>query len=439
MIPAERGAHGPLATATTAAPHPGGRLGGMLSFDQKLDNLATLALRVGVNLQAGQRLLLMGPIEAADLVRRIAARAYDLGAPYVHVLYVDEQVNLIRAQRSPAEALDDYPEAVRDLVHGMAERGDAYLRVGGSDPDLMSAADPQRVASMVRAQRRVMRPVSDLVQRSHMPWTIVDYAVPAWATKVFPGTPEEDAVTKLWDAIFAACRADVDDPLGAWERHVAQLARARDALNAQAFEVLHLRAPGTDLRVGLADTHTWESGGQHAGVNGAFFVANIPTEEVFTAPHAQRASGTVRATKPLSYQGQLIDGFSLTFEDGAVVDFAAERGETVLKGLLEIDEGARRLGELALVPHSSPISQSGLLFYNTLFDENAACHLALGRAYETTLRGGTTRPLEALVADGFNQSLTHVDFMFGSEALDVDGIKEGGSSVPVMRGGEWAL
>lgn len=411
----------------------------MPTFEQKLDNLAMLALRVGVNLQSGQRLHLIGPIEGADLMRRIVAQAYDLGAPYVQVQYVDERMGLIRAQRSSEDALDEFPEAYRDFVLGMAERGDAYLRVGGDDPDLMSAADPKRVARMVRAQRRVMRPVSDLVQRSHMPWTIVDYAVPAWARKVFPDLTEAEAVERLWDAIFAATRADVDDPLGAWEAHVAALARARDVLNGHDFAALHLRAPGTDLRVGLADTHTWESGGQHAQCNGAFFVANMPTEEVFTAPHARRVSGTVRASKPLSYQGQLIDGFSLTFEDGAVVDFSAERGEEVLRGLLDTDEGARRLGELALVPHSSPISQSGLLFYNTLFDENAACHLALGRAYETTMKDGTTRSLEALEADGFNQSLTHVDFMFGSDELDIDGETRDGRSVPVMRGGEWAF
>jgi aminopeptidase len=411
----------------------------MLTFDDKLDNLATLALRVGVNLQSGQRLHLIGPIEGADLMRRIVALAYDMGAPYVQVHYVDDHMGLIRAQRSAEEHLDGFPEGYRDFVLGMAERGDAYLRVGGEDPDLMSAADPARVARMVRAQRGVMRPVSDLVQRSHMPWTIVDYAVPAWARKVFPDLSEADAVAKLWDAIFAATRADLDDPLGAWEAHLDRLARARDELNAHAFATLHLRAPGTDLRVGLADTHAWESGGQHAQVNGAFFVANMPTEEVFTAPHAQRVSGTVRATKPLSYQGQLIDGFALTFEDGAVVDFSAERGEAVLRGLLDTDDGARRLGELALVPHSSPISQSGLLFYNTLFDENAACHLALGRAYETTMRDGTKRSLADLEADGFNQSLTHVDFMFGSSELDIDGETADGRAVRVMRGGEWAF
>jgi aminopeptidase len=263
--------------------------------------------------------------------------------------------------------------------------------------------------------------------------------VPAWAAKVFPDLAPAQAQQRLWDAVFAACRADVADPVGAWQAHLEELAHARDVLNAHDFAALRLRAPGTDLRVQLADSHVWESGGQHAAVNGAFFVANLPTEEVFTAPHARNVSGTVRASKPLSYQGQVIDDFSLTFADGAVVDFGAGRGQAVLEALLDIDDGSRRLGELALVPHSSPISQSGLLFYDTLFDENAACHLALGRAYETTLRDGTTRPLDELVADGFNQSLTHVDFMFGSEALDIDGETRGGGTVPVMRAGEWAF
>jgi aminopeptidase len=380
-----------------------------------------------------------GPVEALDLLRRIATKAYALGAPHVHLELIDEQMGLIRALHAHDDTLDAADDERAAMVRTKLERGDAFLRVSGSDPDLMASADPARVARMARAASVANRPVGDLVQRGHMPWTIVAYATPAWARKAFPDLPEAEAVTKLWDAIFAATRADVADPVAAWSAHLAQLQHATDALNARGYVALHLRAPGTDLRLGLADTHVWESGGSTAIVNGARFVANMPTEEVFTAPHAHRVDGTIASSKPLSYQGQLIDRFQLTFEDGAVVGVTAERGQAALEKLLDIDEGARRLGEIALVPHASPISQSGLLFFNTLFDENAACHVALGRAYETTMKDGTTRPLEALQADGFNQSFAHVDFMFGSEALDVDGERPDGTREAVMRGGAWAF
>jgi aminopeptidase len=411
----------------------------MLTFDQKLDHLATLALRVGVNLQPGQRLTLGGPVESLDLLRRIAKQAYELGAPHVHVEIVDEQMGLIRALHAHDDTLDAVDAERTAMVRAKMERGDAYLRVTGNDPDLMAPADPVRVARIAKAASIANRPVGDLVQRSHMPWSIVAYATPAWARKAFPDLPEDEAVAKLWDAIFAATRADVADPVAAWEAHLARLQRANDHLNGRGYVALHLKAPGTDLRLGLADTHVWESGGSTALVNGVRFVANMPTEEVFTAPHARRVDGTIASSKPLSYQGQLIDRFQLTFQDGAVVAATAERGQAALEKLLEIDEGARRLGEIALVPHQSPISQSGLLFFNTLFDENAACHVALGRAYETTMKDGTTRPVEELQADGFNQSFTHVDFMFGSEALDVDGERPDGTREPVMRGGAWAF
>jgi aminopeptidase len=411
----------------------------MLTFEQKLDHLATLALRVGVNLAPGQRVVLMGPVESIGLLRRIARGAYEMGAAHVFVDILDDEMGLIRALHAHDDTLEVTDAERTAMLKAKLERGDAYVRVSGSDPDLMAAADPQRVGRIVKANSATYRPVGDLVQRSHMPWTILPYAVPAWARKMFPGLPEDEAMTKLWDAIFAATRADQDDPVAAWEAHLAQLAKASERLNAGGYVALKLRAPGTDLRLGLADSHVWESGGSLAASSGRSFVANMPTEEVFTAPHARRVDGTIASTKPLSYQGQMIDRFTLTFVDGAVVDAKAEQGEAALLKLLEMDDGARRLGEIALVPHASPISRSGLLFFNTLFDENAACHVALGRAYETTFRDGTTRPLEDLQRDGFNQSLTHVDFMFGSDALDIDGERADGTLEPVMRGGAWAF
>lgn len=411
----------------------------MLTFDQKLEHLATLALRVGVNLQPDQRLFLIGPIEGAPLMRAITAMAYDMGAPYVHAQYVDQELSLIRAQHSAEAWLDGFSEEYVQMIKQGLDRGDAYLRVSGKDPDLLSAADPARVARMTRAERRVSRPVTDLVMRHRVPWTIVPYAVPAWARKVFPDVGEADATARLWDAVFAATRADQPDPVAAWDAHVAQLVEVSRRLGAHAFDALHLRGPGTDLHLGLCGSHRWESAGANVAGEGVRFVANIPTEEVFTAPHARRVDGVVRASKPLSYQGQLVDGFSLTFEEGRVVLATAERGQAVLDRLLDIDEGARRLGEIALVPHSSPISQSGLLFFDTLFDENAASHIALGNAYTTTVQGGDRLSDDELRDLGFNESLTHVDFMIGSGEFDVDGVTMDGASEPVMRAGEWTV
>ncbi len=411
----------------------------MLTFEQKLRNLATLALKVGVNLQKGQRLILNGPLESVDLMREIARQAYEMGSPLVRVAYVDAHQNLIRALHADEDTLDEVDMERIAMNSASMERGDALMRVAGSDPALMAAADPERVTRMSRAERAASQENSRLIQRSHMPWTIIAYAVPAWATKVFPDLPEQEAVDKLWDAVFAATRADQPDPVAAWEEHLNGLSRARDHLQSRNFKALHLRAPGTDLRLGLSDNHAWESGGMNSELSGQFFVANMPTEEVFTAPHSQRVDGVISSSKPLSYQGRLIDRFQLTFRDGAVVDAHAEEGSDVLQQLLDMDKGARRLGEIALVPHQSPISQSGLLFFNTLFDENAAAHVALGRAYETTLKDGTRRPLEELQADGFNHSMVHVDFMFGSAELDVDGELQDGTLEPVMRGGDWAF
>lgn len=411
----------------------------MLTFEQKLKNLATLAVKVGVNLQEGQRLNLTGPIEAADLMREIAKQAYEAGAPLVRVTYLDGQQDLIRALYASDDTLDTVDEEKVELNRVSLERGDALLRVSGSDPALMAPADPARVTRINRAERVAGQENSKLIQRSWMPWSIIAYAVPAWATKVFPDLSEDEAVSKLWDAIFAAIRADQPDPVAAWQQHLSTLEHARGHLQSRNFRALHLKAPGTDLRLGLADGHQWESGGMKSQKSGQFFVANMPTEEVFTAPHARQVDGVISSSKPLSYQGQLIDKFQLTFKDGAVVDAKAEVGQEVLDRLLDMDEGARRLGEIALVPDQSPISQSGLLFFNTLFDENAACHVALGRAYETTFRDGANRPLEELHAEGFNHSLVHVDFMFGSAELDVDGELPDGTLEPVMRGGAWAF
>lgn len=411
----------------------------MLSFEDKLSNLASLALRVGVNLQPGQRLILSGPLEATALLREIVKQAYEMGSPLVRTSVIDPQLELIRALHAHDDTLETVDQERTDMMKTSMERGDALLRVAGSDPALLASADPERVARISRAQRSADQEVSGLVQRSWMPWSIIACAVPAWAARVFPDLPESEAMEQLWDAIFKATRADRPDPVAAWSEHLEQLDNARKRLQDSRYRALHLKGPGTDLRVGLADDHVWESGGMNSGQSGQFFVANMPTEEVFTAPHASHVDGVISSSKPLSYQGQIIDGFTLTFRDGAVTDAKAEAGQDTLNKLLDMDDGARRLGEIALVPDSSPISRSGLLFFNTLFDENAASHVALGRAYPTSFRDGANRDPQELRQDGFNHSLVHVDFMFGSAEMDVDGENADGSTEPVMRAGAWAF
>jgi aminopeptidase len=284
---------------------------------------------------------------------------------------------------------------------------------------------------------KAYRPALELITRHDINWTIVSAATPAWAAAVFPELPAEAALGKLWDAIFAASRADQNDAVGAWKKHDEKLHTWADRMNARRYSALHFKGPGTDLKVGLADDHLWLGGGTTAG-NGKYCIPNMPTEEVFTTPHRDRVDGTVTSTKPLSHQGTLIEGIRVRFEGGRIVEAHAAKGEQVLQKLIETDDGARRLGEVSLVPNSSPIAASGLLFLNTLFDENAACHIALGQAYSSCLKNGDKLTPDELKAKGANDSLIHVDWMIGSGKIDVDGITASGSAEPVMRGGEWA-
>ena len=300
------------------------------------------------------------------------------------------------------------------------------LAITGGNPSLLSKEDPEKVGRANRAVSKAYRPAIELITRHDINWTIVASATPAWAAAVFPDLPPDQAMTKLWDAIFAASRVDVDDPIARWKQHDSGLHRRADLMNEKRYAALHFRGPGTDLRVGLADDHLWMGGGTKAGT-GAYCIPNMPTEEVFTTPHKDRVEGTVTSTKPLSHQGTLIEKIAVRFEGGRVVDAKASRGQEVLQRMIDTDDGARRLGEVALVPHSSPIASSGLLFLNTLFDENAASHIALGQAYSTCLKNGDQLTPEELAARGANESLIHVDWMIGSSEIDLDGITATGS------------
>jgi aminopeptidase len=310
------------------------------------------------------------------------------------------------------------------------------LAISGNDPSLLSKEDPDKVSRANRSMSKAYRPALELITRHEINWTIVSCATPAWAAAVFPDLPQDEAMARLWKAIFAASRADQSDPVKAWKEHDAKLHASANRLNEKRYSTLHFRGPGTDLRVGLSDGHLWLGGGKTA-LNGLYGIANMPTEEVFTTPHKDRVEGRVTSTKPLSHQGTMIEQISVRFEGGKIVEAHAARGEQVLQRMIETDEGARRLGEVSLVPHSSPISASGLLFMNTLFDENAACHIALGQAYSSCIQDGDKMSPQELAARGANESLIHVDWMIGSNKIDVDGISASGSVEPVMRSGEW--
>jgi aminopeptidase len=403
----------------------------------KLDRLAEVAIKVGLALKPGQDLLLTAPSAALPLVRKIAEHAYKAGAGLVTPILSDEAVTLARYRFGTDDGFD---RAAGWLYEGMAKAfaaNTARLAIVGDNPMLLSGEDPARVARASKANSIAYQPALEKIVGFDVNWNIIAYPSASWAKQVFPGDEEEVAVKKLADAIFAASRVDTDNPVAAWLTHNAALARRTDWLNAQRFSALHYSGPGTDLTVGLADGHEWV-GGASTAKNGIVCNPNIPTEEVFTTPHARRVSGHVVSSKPLSYQGSLIDGISVRFEEGRIVEAKAARGEEVLNKVLDTDEGARRLGEVALVPHSSPISKSGLLFYNTLFDENAACHIALGQCYSKCFVGGDRLSPEQIAAQGGNKSFIHIDWMIGSDQTDIDGIHADGRRVPVFRKGEWA-
>ncbi len=403
----------------------------------KLDRLAEVAVKVGLGLRPGQDLLLTAPAVALPLVRRIAEHAYRCGAGLVTPILSDEEVTLARYRFAPDQSFD---RAAGWLYEGMARafsENTARLAIVGDNPMLLSGEDPAKVARASKANSLAYQPALEKIVNFDTNWNIIAYPSPSWAKQVFPDDPEEVAVAKLAEAIFAASRVDREDAVAAWAGHNAVLRERTDWLNGQRFSALHFKGPGTDLTVGLADGHEWE-GGASSSKGGIVCNANIPTEEVFTTPHCRRVFGHVVSSKPLSYQGTLIDNIAVRFEDGRIVDAKASRGAEVLNKVLDTDEGARRLGEVALVPHSSPISRSGLLFFNTLFDENAASHIALGQCYSKCFVNGAKLTPQQIAAQGGNQSLIHIDWMIGSAETDVDGIKADGSRVPVFRKGEWA-
>jgi aminopeptidase len=403
---------------------------------QRLDKLAEVAVKVGLGLKAGQELLMTASLDSVALARRITEHAYRAGASLVTTLYTDDEAALMRYHYAPDESFDTAAGWLYDGMGAAFKSGTARLAITGANPGLLSKEDPEKVGRANRAVSKAYRPALELITRHAINWTIVASATPAWAAAMFPNDTPEEALSRLWEAIFYTTRILTPDPVQAWKEHDALLQKRAALMNEKRYAALKYRGPGTDFELGLADDHMWLGGGTTAG-NGLYCIANMPTEEIFTTPHKDRAEGTITASKPLSHQGTMIEGIHVRFEGGQIVEARATKGQEVLQRLIETDAGARRLGEVALVPHSSPIAQSGLLFLNTLFDENAASHIALGQSYSSCLRDGDRLTPEELAAKGANDSLIHVDWMIGSGELDIDGITASGAAEPLMRAGEW--
>lgn len=415
-------------------------------FKQNLEKYAEVIVRVGLNLQPGQRLLIgppfhgiLGvPIELAPLVRHIAAKSYEAGARLVEVIWGDDQLRLIRFQNAPRDSFESFPGWRADAALDIACNGDAVLNFLTEDPNLLLEQDLSSLSAYRKTCMTHMKPFEDLRAKNAMNWTVVTAPVDGWTASVFPDLPRRSGKAKLWDTLFDVCRIKEDDPVYAWKSHVAGLQARSDRLNQEAYSALELKAPGTHLRIGLPRGHIWKCA-RMTTQKGTECTANIPTEEVFTIPHKDRTEGVVTTTRPLSLEGVLIEDVTLTFSAGQVIDATARRGQRRLLRLLDTDEGIKRLGEVALVPHSTPISGTGLIFHNILIDENASNHIALGRAFRFNLRGGEAMSDDEFAEAGGNDSLAHIDCMIGSDEMDVDGLKEDGAAVPIMRDGEWAF
>jgi aminopeptidase len=414
------------------------------SHQEMLQKYAEAIVKVGLNLRAGQRLIITlaasrgVPIEFAPLVREISKAAYVVGARYVDVIWGDEEMLRLRAQYAPRDSFDEYSTWQIDAIMGMVEKGDALLSISGANPDLFGGLDSEVVGMIQKTHLQYFDRVIKKVTVNAINWCVVAAAGENWAKKVFPKLTPKKAQEKLWEAIFETARIDQPDPVATWEAHIANLHKRAEYLQSRQYSALRYTAPGTDLTLGLARGHVWVSA-RSLAQNGVEFTANMPTEEAFTLPDRNRVDGVVTSTFPLSYGGILIEDFQVTFEKGRVVKVAAKKGEAVFQKLVDTDEGSHYLGEVALVPASSPIARRGHLFYNTLFDENASCHIAIGQGYRFTLAGGEELTDAEFMSAGGNVSLNHVDFMIGSPKMDIDGIKEDGSVEPVMRQGEWAF
>ncbi|SHJ85808.1 aminopeptidase [Paramaledivibacter caminithermalis] len=405
---------------------------------KNLEKYADLAVKIGVGVKKGQTVIINSPINAFDLAREITKKCYEVGAKDVIVEYNDEEITHQKLLNSPDEVVKNFPKWRIDGLMNYIKEGAAVINIVSSNPDLLSDVKPERLALQNKVAAEASKEYKEYVLGGKACWTIVAYPNQYWANKVFPGLSAEEAIEKLWSSIFKATRVDNEDPIKAWEAHINNLNEKLSFLNEKSFEKLIFTAPGTNLEVQLPKGHVWIGGGQ-TSVDGDYFLPNIPTEEVFTVPKKTGVNGTLRSTKPLNYKSNLIDNFELTFKDGKIIDFKAENGYDTLKNLIETDKGSHFLGEVALVPHDSPISNTDIIFYNTLYDENASCHFAIGSAYLLCIEDGPKLSKEDKENLGINDSLIHVDFMVGCPEMNIQGITKSGEKVQIFKDGNWAF
>ena len=410
-----------------------------MTFEEKLNQYARLVVEVGINVQPDQIVVIRTPIEGAYFARMMTKCAYEVGAKRVYVDFSDEQIGKLTYEYATEETLLEFPEWETAKYEGYVKQNAAFISISASDPDLLKDIPARKIAATQKASGKGLKKFRKATSNSEVCWCVVSIPTDSWSKKVFPNCENvEEAKEKLWDKIFLATRINEDDPVEAWKKHTDYLADRCKFLNEKKIKSLHYIAPGTDLQVELPKGHKWEGGGEYS-TKGTYFVANMPTEEVFSVPYKYGVNGTLKATKPLVYGGNLIDDFSFEFKDGKIVSYNASKGKEILGKLIETDEGASYLGEVAIVPFSSPVSKTNTLFYNTLFDENASCHFAIGSCYPTNIEGGVNMNDEELEAHGGNTSITHVDFMVGSESLSIEATTESGERFWVLKDGEWAF
>ncbi len=407
-------------------------------MQKNLEKYAKLLVKNGINIQKDQLLVINAPIEAAHFVRLVAKQAYELGAKNVHVEYKDEELSLIKYMNAPFEAFQEAMQWKADGFEQMAAQNGAFLSITGSDPDIFKDVDPERIAEANKTNSISMDKFRKYTMNSRVSWCVAAVPSPVWAKKIFPDDCVEVAVEKLWDKIFIANRVYDEDPVASWDKHIENLTEKVEFLNKQQFKSLHYKSAVTDLTVELPKNHVWAGGGEYNESN-VYFIANMPTEEVFTMPLRTGVNGYLSSTFPLNYSGSLIDNFKLTFKDGKIIEVDAQTGLDTLKKLIDTDEGSHYLGEVALVPYDSPINNTDIVFFNTLFDENASCHFAIGAAYPTNIKDGDKMTDEQLRASGANVSITHVDFMIGSKDMNITGETNDGQMIQIFKDGDWAF
>ena len=404
---------------------------------KQLENYCSLVLSVGVNLQKDQELLIMSPIECSYMARKLAKKAYELGAKYVRVNYQDEIIDKINFENASKETLQVVPQWFIDSKMQLVKDNACYIVLDAEDPELLANVDKDKLLAYSIARQTALKEYSSAVMRNDIRWCVVSVPTEAWAKVVLPNS--NAPIDELWELIAKTMRLDEDDPVTAWKNHISTLTRRADYLNEKNFEYLRFEnKKGTNLKVGLATNHKWIAA-EEIAKDGVKFIANMPTEEIFTAPHKDKTNGILKSALPLVSDGNVIDEFTLWFENGKIVKYEAEKGYDSLKNLIESDDGSHYIGEVALIGKNSPVSNTGKLFYNTLFDENASCHLAIGKAYPTTVNDGDKMTKEQLLQAGLNDSIVHADFMIGTKDLKVTGIAFDGKETVIFDNGEWII